>query len=416
MKYRVTLGSRARQGLVAVVVLASILVAAQPAKAFAANQESVLQDYANQLVAVGTTSVLAEMQAGGSSVRVRAGEAVRGTGLPVAWQSHYRTGSTTKTFVSTVLLQLEAEGKLSLDDSVEHWLPGVVQGNGYDGNEITIRQLLNHTSGVFSYTDDDAFAATLTTKQGFYANRFNVYTPDQLIHTALSHPPLFAPGTGWQYSNTDYILAGKIISAVTGKSWRTEVQNRILSPLHLTETSSAGDSNPLMPAPYAHAYNIWGMAPNRDYGDVTTDNMSWAGSAGDLITTTSDENRFFQALMKGQLLPAMQLAEMKTIVPLAPGVGYGLGLVHYTLPCDSRGFWSHDGGTVGYTTTTGVTDDGARSVMISTPTTSFSDDQYNTDSVNLETEMVNAALCPGQTQPLKASPANVFLRATLRGL
>ncbi len=375
---------------------------ASPAGAMAVSQQDVLQGYANQLVAVGTSSVLAEAQNNGSSIKVRAGESIRGTGLPVAWGSHYRTGSTTKTFVSTVLLQLEAEHRLSLDDSVEHWLPGLLQSNGYNGNLISVRQVLNHSSGIFSYTDDEAFAATLTTKSGFYANRFKNYTPDQLIAVALAHPPLFAPGTSWQYSNTDYIIAGKIIKAVTGNAWNTEVQARILTPLHLTETASA-QSNPFMPLPYAVAYNIYAAAPNRDYGDVTTDNMTWAGAAGDLITTTHDENRFFQALMKGQLLPPAQLAEMKTLVPLAPGVGYGLALVHYELPCDSRGFWGHDGGTVGYTTTTGVTDDGTKSVMISTPTTSFSDDQYNTESVNLETDMVNAALCPG-TAAAAATP------------
>lgn len=389
-----------------------VLSGSSPAMAVSSDQ-AALQNYADQLVAVGTTSVLAEAQNNGNSIKVRAGEAIRGTGLPVSWQSHYRTGSTTKTFVSTVLLQLEAEGKLSLDDTVQHWLPGVVQGNGYNGNQITVRQLLNHTSGIYSYTDDAAFGATLTTKQGFYTHRFDTYTPEQLIAVALSHPPLFAPGTGWQYSNTDYVLAGKVIKAVTGHEWRNEVQGRILTPLHLTETTSAG-LNPFMPLPYAKAYNIYGTAPNRDYGDVTVDNMTWAGSAGDLITTTKDENRFFQALMKGELLPPAQLAEMKTVVPLAPDVGYGLGLVHYPLPCDSRGFWSHDGGTVGYTTTTGVTDDGTKSVMISTPTTSFSDDQYNTDSVNLETEMVNAALCSGQTTQRGATQAPSDMRRIIK--
>ncbi len=398
----------------AVTIIASV---ACSASATAESQRSVLQSYADQLVAVGTTSVLAEAQDGSTSIKVRSGEAVRGTGMPVSWQSHYRTGSTTKTFVSTVLLQMEAEHKLSLDDSVEHWLPGLLDRNGYDGSKISVRQLLNHTSGIFSYTDDPQFAATLTTKDGFYANRFRIYTPDQLIGVALSHPPVFAPGTSWQYSNTDYIIAGKLITAVTGKSWRTEVQNRILTPLGLTETTSAG-LNPLMPLPYAHAYNIYGSAPNRDYGDVTTDNMTWAGSAGDLITTTRDENRFFQALMKGRLLPSAQLAEMKTTVPLAPGIGYGLALVHYPLPCDARGFWGHDGGTVGYTTSTGVTDDGGKSVMISTPTTSFSDDQYNTDSVNLETDMVNAALCGGSTTTTqKATPHTTTSEAvSIRGL
>ena len=95
------------------------------------------------------------------------------TKQPRSAHDRYRVGSITKTFVSTVLLQLEAEGRLSLDDKVEKWLPGVVHGNGHDGSQITLRQLLNHTSGIFNYTADEDFGRTYFLKDGFFEHRYD---------------------------------------------------------------------------------------------------------------------------------------------------------------------------------------------------------------------------------------------------
>ena len=126
-------------------------------------------------------------------------------------------GSITKTFVSVVVLQLVGEGRLRLDDSVEQWLPGLVP----DGDAINVRQLLNHTSGIFNYTDDpDLFNELI-------ADPFRTVTPEQLVAVATAHPPLFEPGTSWSYSNTNYILTGLIIEAVTGRGVQTELQQRI---------------------------------------------------------------------------------------------------------------------------------------------------------------------------------------------
>ncbi len=378
------------------LVVLSGAPAAQIASAQTDNQ-AMLQDYANQLRDAGNVGALLHMvNADGSSDRARAGVSVRGTALPVAYDSHFKTGSTTKTFVATVILQLEAEGKLSLDDTVAHWLPGVVQGNGYDGSQITVRQLLNHTSGIFDYTLDDTFFATISTPESFNANRFRSYTPQQLVSIALAHPPVFAPGTSWDYSNTNYIVAGMLIKAVTGHPWGSEVQKRIIQPLGLTETSSAGNASGL-PLPFAMGYHIFTTEPaERAYTNTTLHNMSWAQSAGDIITTTRDENRFFRALMGGQLLSPTQLAKMKTIIPLGEGVGYGLGIIWTSLPCDVRGAWSHDGGVVGYATSNGVTDDGKRSVVVSLSTTTFTDLDYAEQSGLLRIDAVNDALCAGQ--------------------
>lgn len=135
------------------------------------------------------------------------------TGDPVRPGDSFRVASTTKTFVSTVVLQLVGEGRLSLDDTVEHRLPGVVSGNGNDGGGITVRQLLQHTSGLYDYTAD---LPVLTTRDGYLDGRRTTWSPEQLVAVATKHAPNFEPGDGWSYSNTNYTLAGMIIEKITG--------------------------------------------------------------------------------------------------------------------------------------------------------------------------------------------------------
>ena len=303
------------------------------------------------------------------------------------------------------MLQLEAEGKLSLNDSLQKWPPDIL-GTNYDESTITIRHLLGQTSGIFDYTNDDGFLTAILTKEGFEANRFKNYSVQDLINYAKAHPPVFVPGTSWEYSNTNYILAGMVIKAVTGNTWNKEVYNRILRPLHMTETTSAGSQTGL-PQPFARAYHIYSTDPaTRTYTDTTLHNMSWANSAGDLITTTAEENRFFKALMKGQLLPPSQLAKMKTVTMLDENLGYGLGILWSRLSCDSRGFWSHSGGVVGYATDNGVTDDGRRSTVLSMSTTSFSDDTYINEVYETSAAMIAYALCGDQPTNRTAEQGN----------
>lgn len=391
--YKITLA------IVAGIMVASLGFSAVPVAAESENPglQVLLQSYADAIRDSGATGVLVQMRdAGDGSVKARSGVGNRQTNSPVPWQAHFRTGSTTKTFTATVVLQLVSEGKLSLNDSVEHWLPGLLNGNGYNGSAITVRQLLQHTSGIFDYTSDEGFFSTLDTPQSFKANRFKTYTPNQLISIAKSHPPVFAPGTSWEYSSTNYIIVGQIIKAVTGKSWDVEVKNRIINPLGLTETKSAG-TNPYLPEPFAHAYHIFTTDDEpRRYTDTTVHNLSWGGSAGDIITTTHDENRFFRALMRGQLLPPPQLAQMKNVVKVDDTFSYGLGLMWSPSTCDSRGIWYHDGGTVGYSTSNGVTDDGSRSIVVSLSTTTFTDLAFAEATFALRTGLVNDALCYGQ--------------------
>ncbi|MEO3753649.1 serine hydrolase domain-containing protein [Streptomyces sp. B6B3] len=257
----------------------------------------------------------------------------------------FRAASITKPFTATVLLQLDAEGELSLDDSVEEWLPGVVRGNGYEGSEITLRQLLNHTSGIYNYNYDPDFLGRFTEEE-FFENRFEGATPEELVGIGLSHPPVFEPGAGWEYSDTNYILAGMVIEEATGRSYATEVRERIIKPLGLRGTSLPGTS-PALPPPHGRHYSTLQLAvdepdPDAAVHDVTEFNPSVAWSAGEIVSTTRDLNHFLAALLRGELLPDSQQEEMFTGVPSGEGETYGLGVRSWKLACGVT-VWGHGG-------------------------------------------------------------------------
>jgi D-alanyl-D-alanine carboxypeptidase len=265
---------------------------------------------------------------------------------------HVRIGSMTKTFTAVTLLKLEAEGRLSIDDSVERWLPGLLDHNGYDGAGITIRQLLNHTSGVFDILGDRDFVSRYV-GPSFFDHRYDTWTPLQLVEIATSHPPLFDPGAGWSYSNTNYILAGMVIEAASGESYADAVDSRILRPLHLRRTVVPGGS-PTLPQPHAQAYShLFVDASEAPIYNVTEFNPSLAWAAGDIISTTRDLNVFFRELLSGRLLPPRQQRELLTTVDTGRGYRYGLGVQTYELPCGT--YWGNDGdifGSVTYTVST----------------------------------------------------------------
>lgn len=251
----------------------------------------------------------------------------------------FRIGSVTKAFVATLVLQLAQEKKLNLDDSVEKWLPGVVKGNGYDGNKITIRQLLNQTSGIASYTSTDMR----------YATSFPQYTVDDLVRMGLAKPPVFQPGAGWDYSNTNTVLAGLVIQKVTGETYDVQMKKRILDPLQMTDTSFSG-SNPKIPGQHATGYN---MNQAGKLYDFTEYNPSWANAAGEMISTGKDLTTFFSALLGGKLLSDEMMKQMTTGVD-SPFGKYGLGIYEVTLP-NGKTYWGHGGGIHGFETLAGGT-------------------------------------------------------------
>jgi len=266
-----------------------------------------------------------------------------------------RVGSITKTFVATVVLQLAAEGTLGLDDALERWLPGLVA----NGQAITLRQLLNHTSGIYNYTDDQALNRSLI------RNPRRVLTPVELVAVATKHGPNFDPGTRWSYSNTGYILLGLVIEKATATSLEQELRERIFEPLALTRTRFP--AAPTLPRPFAHGYlpvaNGLVPTPNGKPADVTGWNPSWAWAAGALVSTAGDLARFYEALVRGELLAAEQLREMRTAVPIPNSPSqYGLGLA--SEPSDCGRVLGHTGGVPGYTSIAYSSEDGGRQTVV----------------------------------------------------
>ena len=335
----------------------------------------------------GTVGVQAHVTIADEVLVATSGLADIETREPVSPGSHYRIGSNTKPFTATVILQLADEGRLSLDDAVAQHLPGVLTGNGHDGRAITIRDLLQHTSGIFDYNDDDVWNP-FTSVETFEERRFDHYEPEDLVAVAMRHPPNFAPGTQYDYSNSNYVIAGMIITAVTGGPWRDAVGDRIIGPLGLEHTSIP--DGPEMPAPHAKGYHQF------ERGDPLVDATALDPSAGDaggaIISTPADMTRFFQALLGGELLAPEQLAEMRDTVPSGDG-RYGLGLGWSPLSCGG-GYWRHGGAVPGYASAEGFSEDGSRSVVLSMSSL-HADEARDFGQSDTAAELIDNALCGG---------------------
>ncbi|MEV0558605.1 serine hydrolase domain-containing protein [Streptomyces sp. NPDC050597] len=279
------------------------------------------------------------------------------TGAPRGKNDRFRVGSITNTFLATVLLQMEAEKRLSLDDTVERHLPGLVAGNDNDGRKITVRQLLNHTSGLFDYLADKEYSETYLEGDGYLRHRYDTLRPEESVRVALSHRPLFDPGARHSFSSTNDVLAALMVEKIAGGPYEDEVRDRIIEPLGLKATSNPGNSIRL-PRPSSRGYSrLFTSQPDR-IDDVTEMNGS-QGWGSDLISSAGDLNRFYGALMRGKLLPPRQLKAMKTTVgnPDFPGASYGLGIERFELSCGTT-LWYHDGGMVGWLTLAATTEDG----------------------------------------------------------
>ncbi|MFF9770018.1 serine hydrolase domain-containing protein [Streptomyces sp. NPDC014636] len=359
---------RVRATLVGSTALLLTAALAAPAVAASASHSggghSATREAIEAAVEAGVPGVTATVRDAHGTWSTTAGVGDLRTGKPRSAADRYRVGSITKTFVATVLLQLEAEGRLSLDDKVDRWLPGTVRGHGHDGRRITVRQLLNHTSGIYDYTSDDDFGRAHFLKDGFFRHRYDTLAPGTLVAIAMRHEPEFAPGTSWSYSNTNYVLAGMVIEKVTGRSYATEINRRVIAPLHLTATSVPG-TRVTVPRPSSRAYSKLAAAATGPTYDVTTLNPSLASSAGEMISDSADLDRFYGALLRGKLLPARQLKEMKTTVKIdgVPNVRYGLGLMDTRLTCGVH-VWGHDGGIHGSTSSAVTTADGRHALAL----------------------------------------------------
>lgn len=311
---------------------------------------------------------------------------------PVADDGYFRAGSVTKTFVATVVLQLVAEEALTLEDSVEKWLPGLVRGEGIDPERITVRHLLQHTSGLQDHDDPD-----LGTEDYFHEHRYDVGEPRDLVAATLRNPALFEPGEGWSYSNTGYVLVGMIIEQATGQHWAKQVHDRIIRPLALTDTYWPGNA-PMLPSPHATGYQVF--EPGGSMVDVTDYVLNEA--SGSLISTTADLDTFLHALLGGELLEPAERTEMQTVVPLQgeaydevwpAGAAYGLGLFRIGFETCEGAYWHSGGDIEGAMTRTGITDDGSASVVIFASTQVRESMDTLVEQNRHANELVESALC-----------------------
>ncbi|MBT2470013.1 beta-lactamase family protein [Streptomyces sp. ISL-66] len=359
----------------AVAAAAVTLGVLAPPPASASARPDTVQQGLNALVRTdGFPAALASVKDGKGRTRTfTAGVGDLATGSKVPVDGQVRIGSNTKTFTAVVVLQLVAEGKIDLDAVVDTYLPGLVRGEGIDGSHITVRQLLQHTSGLPDY-EGDVYDDIL---------RRRYFEPRDLLDIAFRHKAEFAPGEKWAYSNTNYVVAGLIVQKVTNRPLAEAIEGRIIKPTGLRHTyfPAPGDMGIREAHPKGYRRDAAGGPPR----DITELDPSVGWAAGQMTSTNSDLNRFFTALLAGRLLPAAQLAQMRTTVPIEDtGVGYGLGLISRPLSCGGV-YWGHGGDIPGYETRGGVTDDGraANVTVTSLPT----DGSEHLDSV------VDTALC-----------------------
>jgi len=248
----------------------------------------------------------------------------------------FRVGSISKTFTSTVVLQLAQEGKIGLDDAVSEWLPDVAAVlTKYDLDQITIRMLLNHTSGIHSYTDvaDPVF-------QGTYQNPMTVWSRSDILSVVNTHEPDFAPGAGWRYSNANYYILGILIEKVTGDSYENQVKTRVIDALRLRDTYVPAPGDPYVTANYARGY--FGPSSLTDY---TNTDPSYPWSAGSVISTPAALAEWVMAIYDGTLLDSYYRQQQKTYVATGHGgMLYGLGIVQD----NDYNLFGHRGQTFGY--------------------------------------------------------------------
>ncbi|MCZ2824254.1 MULTISPECIES: serine hydrolase domain-containing protein [unclassified Modestobacter] len=359
------------------------LLSPDDAAADAARPVHALQGELDALVADdGFPGALAAVRGSGGRVHhLTAGVGDLTTGEPVPVDGEVRIASNTKTFVATVVLQLVEEGLVDLDAPIETHLPGLVRGPGGDGNAITVRQLLQHTSGLPDY--DDVVVADYLAVQHRYVE------PHQLLDIALARPASFAPDAGWEYSNTNYVLAGLLVQEVTGRPIGAEITTRIIEPLDLDDTYWPHEGEQELRGDHPHGY--YAAEPGAEYADVTVQDPAFGWAAGQLVASPGDLLDFFTALVDGELLGPAMLTEMQSTVP-APGSAasgdeaYGLGLQTFTLSCGGTA-WTHGGDIPGYETRGAVTADG-RGVMVAVTALPTELEQI----VHVE-DVVDAALC-----------------------
>lgn len=358
-------------------------------------QVSELQAALDEIVGAGIPGAIAFSRLGEKTQVLTSGVRDLVSGEPLRRHDRFRVGSVTKSFTATLILKLAAEGALSLDDRVERWLPGRVP----NGASITIRQLLNHSSGLYNFVRDPRVSDPY-----FVDHDYAYYhSADDLLGYATSHEALFAPGEGWSYSNTNYLLLGMIVESVTGHDPVREIYGRIILPLRLYR-SSLPVRDPYLHGRHMHGYLIAASSDEPSDAlepplDVTTFSPSWSRTAGGIVSTVDDVARFYAALFAGQLLPAEQMAEQQETLETEEASRYGLGIMQWQTPCGAA--WGHDGDSPGYKTVAISSLDGVRQAVVAISSDAWVDPWTDTPLLR---RAVIAAFC-GVGQHPEMAPA-----------
>ncbi|HJR94422.1 MAG TPA: serine hydrolase domain-containing protein [Gaiellaceae bacterium] len=337
-------------GRTALVTAAVLVLAVAGVAALSGPSPDEAPRLAEQVIDAGAPGVLVHVRDRGETRTIVLGVAHDEPRRLVRSGDRFRIGSVTKTFVATVVLQLVAEGRIGLEDTVDEWLPGLVP----DGDEITVRQLLAHTSGLFDYVDDERVFAP------YAQNPRHAWSPRALVELAVAHPSPLRPGERYAYSSTNYLLLELIVEKASGASLERELDERIIEPLGLEGTSFEPGV-----VPGAH---IHGHRPPSHHGivtgwprDTSGEAASWTWGAAAIVSTADDLRRFFHALLRGRLLAPAQLEAMETLVP-AGSLRYGLGLAVFPTPCGDA--WGHTGNAQGTITVAWNTRDASRQVIV----------------------------------------------------
>jgi D-alanyl-D-alanine carboxypeptidase len=301
--------------------------------------------------------------------RGAAGVADVSTGRLMTPDLRHRVGSISKTFTAAAVLQQVESGQIALDTPIAHYLPSLVPGER--GNTITVRMLLNHTSGLaeylpYAYPSFKAFPALAeTTPKSIDDHRYTQFDSIELIGMGVRSPAVSTPGgTPGIYSNTNYLLLCQLLQQVTGATAEKWIAQNVIQRAGLRDTELP--DGPHITSPHSQMYEAWfGMIdPPRDYSVY---DMSWVGPAASLISTVADLNRFYALLLAGEIVNPSSLAQMQCTIPVISFEGkridYGLGL--HKLEVDGQGtFWGHDGTVWGAGAFSMTRADGKRQVSV----------------------------------------------------
>ncbi|MFJ8110781.1 serine hydrolase domain-containing protein [Streptomyces sp. NPDC096132] len=279
--------------------------------------------------------------------------------------ARFRAGSTTKVVTAAVVLQLAAEGRVGLDTAVQRYLPGLL---GRDFEPITVRQLLNHTSGIPA---GDGLGYSF---EELYAHRFEYQTPQEVVASAAAKGPEFAPGTRQHYLNINYTLLGLLIEKVTGHSYSSEAARRVFRPAGMTRTYLPGTSARIL-GPHNHGYQAVEQADGSTRFVDVTDWIPADEAAGGMISTTADLERLLTSLFRGRIVPGPQLREMFTVPTGIEGASYSAGLQRFEY--GGKVLWLKTGARYGYSTMLGATRDLSRTLVYSVNSTNAKGEGMN---------------------------------------